>query len=109
MKKNVEELLKRHKKKFANNVIYSSEIELIIDEICVELGLSRTDVRKVIDSEFKMLRYTMSSEGLVNEESKFDDFKSIRLFRLGSFRPSRSKFSYIQKWLSKEKKDDKKD
>ena len=32
MKPNVEALLKRHKRKFADNVIYSSEIENMIDK-----------------------------------------------------------------------------
>lgn len=108
MKKNVEALLKRHKSKFGDNVIYCSQIELILDEICKDLNLPRGDVRKVIDSEFKMLRYIMSNEGLVNTDSKFEDFKSIRIFRLGSFRPSKGKFENIQKWLI-ENKDGKKD
>jgi len=108
MKKNVEALLKRHKSKFGDNVIYCSEIELIIDELQNELNIPRGDIRKVIDSQFKMLRYVMSSEGLVTADSKFEEFKSLRVFRLGSFRPSKGKFENIQKWL-KENKDDKKD
>lgn len=99
MKKGVKELLERHKSKFKNQQIYCNDIEILIDELAVQFKLNKADVRRIIDSEFKMLREMMSSEGLVTVDTKFENFKSLRLIRLGSFRPSERKFLYIQKAL----------
>ena len=107
MKPNVEALLKRHKRKFADNVIYSSEIENMIDELTVELGIPKMEIKRVLDSQFRTLKETMNCEGLIKEDSKFEDLKSIRLIRLGSFRPSKAKFTHIQEWLRGNKDDTK--
>jgi hypothetical protein len=111
MKPDIQALLDRHKKKFADNVIYASEIENIIDEMVLELDFGKMEIKRIVDSEFKMLRHVMSNEGLVKEDSKLEDFKSLRLIRLGSFKPSENKFKYIKEFLKKEseKKNDKKD
>ncbi|MCK9429239.1 MAG: hypothetical protein M0R17_04495 [Candidatus Omnitrophica bacterium] len=109
MKPDVEALLRRHKKKFADNVIYSSEIENMIDELVQELGFGKMEIKRVLDSQFRILRETMNCEGLITEDSKFEDMKSIRLIRLGSFRPSPSKFEHIQEWIKNNKENDKKD
>jgi hypothetical protein len=109
MKPNVEALLKRHKRKFADNVIYSSEIENIIDELTIELGIPKMEIKRVLDSQFRTLRETMNCEGLITPDSSFDELKSIRLIRLGSFRPSKPKFEHIQDWLKNNRENDKKD
>ena len=106
MKKGVRELLERHKKKFKHQQIYCNDIELLIDELAEKFKVAKTDIRRIVDSEFKMLREMMSSEGLITLESQFEHFKSLRLIRLGSFRPSENKFKHIQQGLKKEKKDE---
>jgi len=105
MKDNIEDILKDKKKdkKFANNTIYCNDIELIIDKIHSETEMNKLDIRSIIDSQLRMLKQVMGNEGLVKLESNFEDFKSIRLLRLGSFRPSPKKFEYIQKYLREKK------
>lgn len=103
MKKGIEDLLERHRKKFKDQQIYCNDIELIIEEIVKETNLSKGEIRKIVDSEFKMLREVMANDGLITEESQFENFKSIRLIRLGSFRPSDKKFKFIQEALKKKK------
>jgi hypothetical protein len=97
--KDLVKLLERHNRKFKNTIIFPHNIEIIVDEVCVDTGLQRTEVKKMIDSQFRMLKDVINSEGLVKEDSEFDKFKSIRLVRIGSFRPSEKKFEYIQKYL----------
>jgi hypothetical protein len=98
MKKNVEELIKRHTK-YSDSMMYSSDLECLVDELALEFKLNKIDIKRVVDAQFKILRSVMACEGLVTPESKIEDFKSIRLYRLGSFRPSEAKFKYIQKYL----------
>ena len=107
MRADIEALLKRHQKKFADNVIYSSEIENIIDEMVKELGIGKLEIKRILDAQFRTLKETMNCEGLIKEDSKFEDMKSIRLIRLGSFRPSKAKFTHIQEWLRGNKDDTK--
>lgn len=99
MKPNVQALLDRHKKKFADNVIYCAEIEAIINEMVSELGINKMNIKRVVDAQFRMLRQVMANEGLITEKSNFKDYKSIRLIKLGSFRPSEKKFEYIKNSL----------
>ncbi len=106
MKKNIQNLLKNHKRKYRDNITYSNDIELIIEKVCLSTGLSKGDVKKILDSQFRILKQVMGNEGLIKNDSKFEDFKSIRLLRLGSFRPSENKFKYIQKNLKENKTDD---
>ena len=106
MKKNIQNLLREHKKKYKDQITYFNDIELIIDEVCVKTGLNKGEVKKIVDSQFRMLKQVMGNEGLVTTDSKFEEFKSIRLLLLGSFRPSPKKFKYVQKYLKdKDKKD----
>ena len=98
MKKNIQDLLIRHKK-FFDQLTYCNDIELIIDEVCEKTKLSRTEVKRIIDSQFKMLRQVMSNEGAIKPDSKFEDYKSIRIIKLGSYRPSKAKFEHIQKYV----------
>lgn len=108
MKPDVKLLLERHKKRFAENTIFCSNIESIIDEIVTETGLPRIEIRKIIDSEMRILKEIINNQGLITPDSKFENFKSIRLIRLGSFKPSEAKFKRIQEYLiDKENKDDK--
>jgi len=105
MKKNIQDLIIRHKK-FFDQLTYCNDIELIIDDVCEQTGLSKTEVKRIIDSQFKMLRHVMSNEGAIKPESKFEDFKSIRIIKLGSFRPSKAKFTYIQNHIIEKEKEE---
>jgi len=107
MKPNVKALLERHKKKFADNVIYCAEIESIIDEMVSELGVNKMNIKRVVDAQFRILREVMGNEGLITKNSDFKNYKSIRLIKLGSFRPSEKKFKFIKEFLNKENNDKK--
>jgi len=102
VKKNIKDLQIRLKKNntFGDVIYYSAIIEYIINTIQKENPeLNLIDIKRVIDAELRMLKQVMNNEGLITPESKFEDFKSIRLFRLGSFRPSPGKFKHIQEKL----------
>jgi nucleoid DNA-binding protein len=92
--------LKKIKKN--SNTIYCNDIELIIDYIVENTEYSRKEIRDIVDAQFRMLKETTKSGGLITPESNFEDFKSIRLIRLGSFKPSEKKFENIKK-IIKEK------
>jgi hypothetical protein len=100
-KANIAALIKRHSK-YTDTMVYCAELELLTEELAIEFGLNKIDIKRVVDAQFKMLRNVMSEEGLVKPESKLEDFKSIRLYRLGSFRPSEARFKIIQKNLIEE-------
>lgn len=99
MKKSIEDLLKQHKRKYKDQITYYNDIELVIDSVCKELSIPKVVAKKIVDAQFRMMKQVMGSEGLITKDSIFEDFKSIRLLRLGSFRPSQKKFEYIQKNL----------
>jgi len=98
MKKNVEELIKRHTK-YSDSMLYCSELEILVEELASKFNLNKIDVKRIVDAQFKILRTVMSIDGIIKPDSKLEDFKSIRLYRLGSFRPSEAKFKVIQKNL----------
>jgi hypothetical protein len=103
MKKNTKRI---RKEKVHSNTIYCNDIELIIEYIYNNTeGYSKAQIRDAVDSQFRMLKDITRSGGLINEESKYEDFKSIRLIRLGAFRPSEKKFEYIKEAVKKKKDD----
>lgn len=102
MEKNISNIKIRSRKNnsFADSIVFSSELECIIDEIHKKFNvLKKIDIKRIIDSQFRMLKQTMNNAGDITEDSNLKDFKSIRLFKIGSFRPSEKKFMYIQKYL----------
>lgn len=91
-----EKILKSH-----SNTRYCNDIELIIDHIYTNTEFNKTQIRDIIDAQFRMLKNTTKSGGLITPNSNFNDFKTIRLIRLGSFRPSEKKFNYIKEVITK--------
>ena len=96
---------KSRKIKTHSNTIYCNDIELIIDYIYQNTEFSKAEIRDVVDTQFRFLKETTKSGGLITPESNFEDYKSIRLIRLGSFRPSKKKFDYIKEVVSNKKEE----
>lgn len=103
MRKNIRNI-KKGKEKIHSNTTYCNDIELIISYIYSITGFSKAQIRDVVDAQFRMLKDTTMSGGLIEEDSKFEDFSSIRLIRLGSFNPSKKKFEYMKEAFIKEEK-----
>jgi hypothetical protein len=108
MDKTLEKILERNKK--IGIPYFCNDIERIIEDISIETGLTKTEIKGVVDAQFKTLKEVMQEDGIIDTNSKFNALKSIRLTRLGSFRPSPLKFEHIQKNLIlKSKINDKED
>lgn len=84
------------KNKYAHRIPFASNIEDILKEISEELGYSIITIRDIIDIQFKMLDKVVRENGKVKENSKLEDYKSLRLAEFGSFRLSKEKFSRVK-------------
>lgn len=76
--------------------VYCNDIELILNKIALDMGCNRNQIREVLDAQFRTLSTTIKSGGIISKDSNYSDFASLRLIRLGSFRPSPKKFEYIK-------------
>lgn len=103
MKKNIQDLLNKRKSKFKDYIVFCNDLELIIEDLAKELDLPKKEIKKVVDSEFRILDNIIKNEGLIKEDSEFEAFKSIRIPILGSFRPSEKKFKHLQKYVKDKK------
>ncbi|MCP4255531.1 MAG: hypothetical protein GY775_19420 [Candidatus Scalindua sp.] len=93
---------KKPQVKAKKSPIFCSDLEIIIDKLVAEHGLSKSQVRDIVDSQFRFLKQTITSGGIINKDSDLKDYKSVRLIRLGAFSPSEKKFKYIQKKLKED-------
>lgn len=100
MRKNIRNI-KKGKEKIHSNTTYCNDIELIIDYIYSNTDFSKAQIRDIVDAQFRMLKDTVMSGGLIDTDSNFEDFSIIRLIRLGLFSPSKKKFEYMKEAFNK--------
>lgn len=98
MKNKLNTLVEKYKDKKINSVIFNAAIDNIALEVAEELNLPIVIVRKVIDSQFRLVNEVINSVEKINKDSKFEDYESVRLIHIGSFRPSWPKFSKLVKF-----------
>lgn len=74
------------------NSTKSNIYEEILDEIKSEFGLSKIELERICDSQFRVIRNTMS-----NREGKV-----VQLIYLGKFRPTVHNRDYVERLKLKE-------
>lgn len=98
MKEEVERLLVRHNRLYKRRTELSPALESIIDEVAVELGVTKDAIVQIVMAQFKMVSDVIRlAEREENETPPFEEFKSIRLIYFGTFLPSKSKYTKMVK------------